>query len=220
MLHDWRQRQLSRTRAIVFRRDDTLLTSKTLPVTTIQPKYRVYLSLLRLFTSTRSRLLFRGWRQQQLPRTRTVVFRRDYTLPTSKTYWRWPGNPNARSKFRNLCLFTFTRSQLTLWRRLCGRWRLPEIAQTARSRRKKHRQDDQDMIEIPRIRKCMPTWSSKRLKKIFVFCYERLRNWLRCLLVFSCYHAQRLLFSHSTNNLSTTLTPTDKPRYTYCRVFF
>ena len=35
----------------------------------------------------------------------------------------------------------------------------------------------------------------------------------------SCYHSQLLLFSHSKNNFSTTLTPTDKPRYIYCRVF-
>ena len=27
-----------------------------------------------------------------------------------KLHWRWPGNPNGRSKFRNLGLFTFTRS--------------------------------------------------------------------------------------------------------------
>ena len=35
----------------------------------------------------------------------------------------------------------------------------------------------------------------------------------------SCYHLQRLLFSHSKNNFSTTLTPTGKPRYTYCSFF-
>ena len=69
MLHDWRQQQLSRTRAIVFWRDDTLPTSKTLSATTRQPwwsiefrKYRMYLQNLRLFTSVRSRLLFHGWR--------------------------------------------------------------------------------------------------------------------------------------------------------------
>ena len=33
-----------------------------------------------------------------------------------------PGNPNGRSKFHNLGLFTFTRLQLTLWWRLRG-WR-------------------------------------------------------------------------------------------------
>ena len=38
--------------------------------------------LLRLFTSARSRLLFRSWRQRQLPRTRVVVFRRNDTLLT------------------------------------------------------------------------------------------------------------------------------------------
>ena len=55
-----------------------------------------------------------------------------------KLHWRWPGNPNGRLKFRNLGLFTFTRSQLTLRRRLRGWWRLPEISQTARCRRKKN----------------------------------------------------------------------------------
>ena len=35
----------------------------------------------------------------------------------------------------------------------------------------------------------------------------------------SGYHSQRLLFAHSQNNFSTTLIPTEKPRYTYCRVF-
>ena len=37
-----------------------------------------------------------------------------------KLHWRWPGNPNGRSKFHNLRLFTFTRSQLTHQRRLHG----------------------------------------------------------------------------------------------------
>ena len=42
--------------------------------------------LLCLFASTRSRLLFRSWRQRQLRRTRAVVFRRDDTLQTSKNF--------------------------------------------------------------------------------------------------------------------------------------
>ena len=60
-----------------------------------------------------------------------------------KFHWRWPSNANGRSKFRNLGLFTFTRSQLTLRRRLRGWWRLPEIAQTACNRRQKNRRADQ-----------------------------------------------------------------------------
>ena len=48
-------------------------------------KYRVYRPLLCMFTSARSRLLFRSWQQRQLPRTCTFVFRTDDTLPTSKT---------------------------------------------------------------------------------------------------------------------------------------
>ena len=68
-----------------------------------------------------------------------------------KLHWRWPGNPNGWSKFRNLGLFTFTRLQLTLRRRLCGRRRLPKIAQTARCRRQKHRRRWPGSIEIPQI---------------------------------------------------------------------
>ena len=58
-----------------------------------------------------------------------------------KLHWRWPGNPNGRSKFRNIGLFTFTRLQLTLRWQLRGWWRLPVIAEMARNRRQKHRRD-------------------------------------------------------------------------------
>ena len=84
-----------------------------------------------------------------------------------KLHWRWPGNPNGRSKFRNLGMFTFTWLQLT--RRLRDwRW-LPDIAQTARCRRQKHRRRWPGSIEIPQIRKFTPTRSSKELKNFFFF---------------------------------------------------
>ena len=137
-----------------------------------------------------------------------------------KFHWRWPGNPNGRSKFRNLGLFTFTRSQLTLRRRLHRWWQLTEIAQTAHNRRQKHRRNDQDRSKFfPQIRKFMPTRSSKTSRKTSLCWYEHCRDWRHCALFFVCYHSQRILFSHSKNNFSTTLTPTKKPRYTYCRVF-
>ena len=44
--------------------------------------------------------------------------KRWHVTDVKKIHWRWPGNPSGRSKFRNLCLFKFTRSQLTLRRRL------------------------------------------------------------------------------------------------------
>ena len=50
-----------------------------------------------------------------------------------KLQWRWPGNPNGRSKFRNLRLFTFTKLQLMLQQQLRGWWRLPEIAHSHRA---------------------------------------------------------------------------------------
>ena len=120
-----------------------------------------------------------------------------------KLHWRWPGNPNGRSKFCNLGLFTFTRSQITLRRRLRCFWRSL----------KQHVSDVKNiagwpgLIQIPQIRKFMPTKSSKTSLKTSFSCYERRRDWRHCALFFSCYHWQRLLFSHLKNNFSTTLTP-------------
>ena len=94
-----------------------------------------------------------------------------------KLHWRWTGYPNGRSKFRNLCLFTFTRSQLMLWRWLRGWWRLPEIAQMACSQRQKHRQKWPGSIEIPQIRKFIRTRSSKTSRKTSFCCYERRHHW-------------------------------------------
>ena len=78
-----------------------------------------------------------------------------------KLDWRWPGNPNGWSKFRNLGLFTFTRSQLTLWRRLL------DIAQTARNRRQKHRQDDQDRSKFCKYENLCLRNQAKHLEKLF-----------------------------------------------------
>ena len=97
-----------------------------------------------------------------------------------KLHWRWPGNPNGRLKFRNIGLFTFTWSQLTLRRRLCGWWRLPEIAETARCRRQKHCRRWPGSIEIPQVQKCMPTRSSKTSRKTFFCCCERCHDWRHC----------------------------------------
>ena len=74
------------------------------------------------------------------------------------------------------------------------------------------------MIRIDRNsanRKFMPTRSSKTSRKTSFCCYERRRDWRHC-----APFTFLLLCSHSKNNFSTTLTPTEKPRYTYCRDFF
>ena len=101
-----------------------------------------------------------------------------------KLHCRWPGN---------LRLFTFTRSQLTLRRRLCGWWRLLEITQTARGRRQKHRREWPGSIEIPRIWKYMSRRSSK-MSRNTSFCLLRCcRHWRHCALFSSYYHSQRIL---------------------------
>ena len=126
-----------------------------------------------------------------------------------KLYWRWPGIPNGRLKFRNLSFFTFTRSQLTLW------W-LPKIAQTTRNRRQKHRRDDQDRSKFHKYENvCL----RNQAKRLFAATNDAAIDGIaHCF--FSCYHWQQLWFSHSNNNFSTTLTPTEKRRYTYCTFLF
>ena len=116
----------------------------TLMVHRSSVNYPVYLPLLRLFTSARSRLIPRLIAAAVATHPTHRFSKRWHVPDVKKLHWRWPGNPNGCLKFRNLGLFTFTRSQLTLQRRLRSWWWLPEIAQTARRRCQKHRRDDQD----------------------------------------------------------------------------
>ena len=209
MLHDWWQRQLSWTRTIVFRRDDTLSTSKTLQRRPDNPngpskfrKYRVSLTLLRLFTSAQSLLLFHGSGSCHTPAP--SYFEEITRCQRKKLDWRWPGNPNGRLKFRNLGLFTFTRSQLTLRRQLRGFWRSL----------KQHVTDVKNIAGMTRIdrnsanTKIYDYEIKQNVLKNFFFLL-RMPPRLTALrtVFFSCFHWQRLLFSHSKNNFSTTLTP-------------
>ena len=78
-------------------------------------KYRVYLSLLRLFTSARSRLLFHGSGSCYAPASSY------FEQMAHCRHQNFTGADQANLKVdRNsaLCLFTFTRSQLML--RFCG----------------------------------------------------------------------------------------------------
>ena len=84
-----------------------------------------------------------------------------------KRHFRWPGNPNGRSKFRNSGLFMFTRSQLMLRRWLRGWWQLSKIAQTARNRRQNHCRDDPDRSKFRKYENVCLWDQAKRLKKLF-----------------------------------------------------
>ena len=136
-----------------------------------------------------------------------------------KLHWRWPSNPNGRSKFRNLGLFTFTRSQLTLrqWRR--GWWRLPKIAQTAHIRRQKHRRNDQNRSKFCKYENLCLWDQAKHLEQLLCAATDdaAIDGIAHCFFPAIthngfCFHIQK-------NNFSTTLTPQKKPSYTYCRVF-
>ena len=126
-----------------------------------------------------------------------------------KHHQQWPGNRNGRSKIRNIRLFTFTRPQLTLrgWRRLT------EVAQMARSWRKKHHQcrpgNDQDRSKFRNYENLCLRDQAKPLEK-HLFAVRPLPLWWHCALFNPYYHWQQVLFSP---------TSTEKPRYTYWRVF-
>ena len=80
-------------------------------------KYRVYLPLLRLHDCDCCSAAD-GSGSCHAPAL--SYFEEMIRCRRQKLHCRWPGNPNSRSKFHNLGLFTFTRSQLTLRRRLRG----------------------------------------------------------------------------------------------------
>ena len=98
--------------------------------------------------------------------------------------------------------------------------RLLEIAQTARNRRQKHRRDDQDRSKFHKYKNLCLRNQAKRLEKLLFPATNAAASDGIAHGFFFLLHWQRLLFSHSKNNFSTTLTPTEKPRYTYFRVFF
>ena len=90
-------------------------------------------------------------------------------------------SPNGRSKFRNLGLFTFTRSTNTPAA-------APRLMAASGDRSNvtlptsKISPGWPGSIEIPQIKKCMPTRSSKTSRKTSFCCYERRRDWRHCAL--------------------------------------
>ena len=118
-----------------------------------------------------------------------------------KRHWRWPGNPNRRLKFCNLGLFTFTRSQLTLRRQLRGWWRLPEIAQTAHSRRQKHCWDDHDQSKFCKYKIYDYEIKQNVSKNFFLLLQTTLRLmalhtvfFLLSLATYFCSHIRKIIF--------------------------
>ena len=96
---------------------------------------------------------------------------------------RWPGNPNGRSKFYNLCLFTFTRSQLTLQRRLRG-WQRSLKRHVADV--KNIAGGDQDRYKFHNYENlCLRDQAKPLEKHLFA---ARTPPWFHCAMLFSYYH--------------------------------
>ena len=200
MLHDWRQRQISWTRAIVFRRDDTLPTSKTLPATTRQPQWSIEIPQISrvpsVFTS-----VYVCANATVVPRlTAAAVAMHPHRRISNRLHVadvkNLIGDDQATLTVRNLGLFTFIRSQLTLRRRLRGFCRLLEIAQTARNRHQKHRRDHQDRSKFRKYENSCLRNQAKRLEKLLFPATNAaaIDGIVHCF--FSCYHWEQLLFSH------------------------
>ena len=132
--------------------------------------------------------------------------------------WRWPGNHNGRSTSA-ICLFTFARSQLTLWRRLRG-WR---------------RSFKRHVADVKNITGGGPAMTRIDRSSTITnnYAYEIKQNLSKNIFLLIGRHyyddiahcffptiTRNDLCSHlQKNNFLTTLTPTEKPRYTYWRVF-
>ena len=125
---------------------------------------------------------------------------------------RWPGNPNSKSKFRKYRAFLpilrlrdcdwCSVADGSFWRSL--KQHLADV--------KNITGDDQGSIEILQLPKFMLTRSSKTIWKSS-FCCSNTTIMMPLHTVFSFYHLQRLLFSPTKNNFSTTLNPIEKPRH-------
>ena len=199
VLHDRRQRQLSRTCTIAFRRYDTLSTSKSHLRWPGNPNGRSKFCNLRFFTLARSQLTLRprlrGWRR--LPEiAQTAHCRR-------QTHRRWPDKPNGRSNFHNLCLFSLARSQLMFRRWLLGWRQFPEIVQTAHCWPRKHRRrrpsDDQDRSKFRNYQNVCLWDQAKRLEKQ-LFAVMTPLLWWHCVLFFPiitrdgfCSHLRKII---------------------------
>ena len=144
--------------------------------------------------------MLHDWRQQHLSRIRAIIFRRYDTLPTSKSRRRWPWNPNGPSKFQitfvyvskiatkapaatpQLTAASGDRSNGTL---------LTSKTSPASARRWP------ESIEVPELRKFMPTRSSKTSRKTSFCC---LLLWWQCTLFFLtitrngfCSHIRKII---------------------------
>ena len=118
--------------------------------------------------------------------------------------------------------FTLARLQLTLQRWLNGWRRLPEIVEMPCCLRWKHCRcrpsNNQARSKFRNNENLCQRYQAKPLKK-HLFAVRMLQLRWHCALFFSYYHSQRLLFSFTKKCFSMTLTPTEKPRYTYWSFF-
>ena len=126
-------------------------------------KYRVYLPLLRLLCLHDRDCCSVADGSGSCHAPAPSYFEEMARCRHQKLHWRWPVNPNGRSKFHNLGLFTFTRSQLTLQRRLmvASRDRLNGTLPMS-----KHRRDDQNRSKFRKYENVCLRDQAKRLEKL------------------------------------------------------
>ena len=110
------------TRASVFRTDDMLRTTKTLPEMTRQPYWSIeILQILRMpsdFTFKSSQLMLRGW--WRLPE----IAQKAHSRHQKHRRW-WPGNLKDRSKLCNYQHLFLQDQARPLEKHQCAAWTLP-----------------------------------------------------------------------------------------------
>ena len=214
MLHDWRQRHLSRIRIIVFRRDNTLPTSKkiagndqtTLIVhrnsTNLACTFRMYVCLRLCDHDCCSVADGSGSFHAPAP----SYFEEITRCRCQILQWRWPGNPNGRSNSRNLDLAaTGDRSN--------GRRQKRSTSKTSSAMTRIDRNSANTQIYAYEIKQSVS-------KNFFLLLRTTPRLTALRTIYFPAITRNGFCFHISKYNFSTTPTPMEKPRYTYCRVFF
>ena len=194
------------------------------------PSDRSKVRSLHLFTLARSQLTLRRWLrgwQRWLYSWRRWLRVWRWHLEIAQTprcrrqthRWRWAGNPNGRSKFRNFFVYV---SKITTNARAAdgGWWRsfkrhIVDVENIAGGCPAMTRIDQSSAITKIYAYEIKQNLS----KNIFLLLGRRYDNGIAHWFFLLSLAFQRLLFSSTKNNFSTILTPTEKPRYTYWRVF-
>ena len=166
-------------------------------------------------------LMLHGWRHDSCHGPTPSIYEEMTRCRCKKHHWRWPGNPNGRSKFHKY------RAYLPILRQWDRDWCSAASGDFQRSLKrnianvKNITDDDQVTVKIDQNAAITEIYAYKIKqglpKNIFLLLDRRHNDTIA--QGFSYYHLQRLMFSPTKNNFSTTFIP-PKNRDIHIEEFF